>query len=93
MVDLIVGRNNILIEVTAEDGKATSVRNYFLVINRAAFDASDKADLMTNEVAFRVWILALQGITVSPGFDKDVTSYTTLVPNTATSVTVVETAS
>ena len=38
MVDLSVGRNIVRIEVTAENG--STVRNYFLVITRAAASAS-----------------------------------------------------
>ena len=80
-VGLSVGANNILIEVTAENG---STSNYFLVITRASALASDDATLSA---------FSLVGtITVSPGFDKDVTSYTALVPTDTTSVTVTATA-
>ena len=73
VVNLSVGSNNILIEVTAENG---STSNYFLVINRALALASDDATLS----AFNLG----DTITVSPDFDPDVTSYTALVPNNIT---------
>ena len=81
MVDLSIGPNNILIEVTAEDGDTVS--NYFLVITRAAASASGNADLTDLEIG--------DG-TLSPGFNKDVTSYTDLVPNTPATLEVTATA-
>ena len=89
MIDLSVSTNNVRIEVTAENGVV--VRHYFLAITRAEAGASDNADLMTipagdgNNAAPG---LAIDPGTLSPGFDKDVTSYTTLVPSTADDLTV-----
>ena len=83
MVDLVIGDNNILIEVTAEDGEADNVQNYFLVITRASSGASDNADLTA---------LTIGTGTLSPAFNKDVRSYTDLVPNTPAIITVTATA-
>ena len=85
VVDLAIGANNISIEVTPENGITTGVRNYFLVVTRAAAGVSDNANLVTDGADIG---LVISTGTLSPGFDKDVTSYTTLVSNGTTSVTV-----
>ena len=77
VVDLSINRNNIRIQVTAENG--STVRNYFLLINRAEAGASNNADLGG---------LAIGAGTLSPGFDEDVTSYTALVATTQETLTV-----
>ena len=77
VVDLSIDRNNIRVQVTAENGSA--VRNYFLVINRAMAGASNNADLDG---------LTIGNGTLSPGFDEDVTSYTALVATGQETLTV-----
>ena len=80
MVDLTIGANNILIEVTAENG--STVSNYFLVITRAEVGASSDAKLSA---------LTINAGTLSPGFDKDVMSYTALVANATTALEITPT--
>ena len=79
VVGLIVGPNNILIEVTAENG---SKGNYFLVITRALASAANDAKLDT---------LTLSGITFSPGFDSDIMMYSAVVPENIAATTVTAT--
>ena len=83
LIDLSIGRNNVRIEVTAENG--FTVRNYFLVINRAAAGASNNADLLSTASDSGLMISAG---TLSPSFGKDVTSYTALVPSGTEELTV-----
>ena len=73
--------NNILIEVTAEDGK--TVGNYFLVITRAAASASNDAKLDA---------LTLSGITISPTFRDNTMMYSADVPVNIASTTITATA-
>ena len=84
IVDLVIGTdgtNNILIEVTAEDG--FTVRNYFLVITRASAGASSDAKL---------YGLTLSGITISPAFIGNTMMYSADVPDNIASTSVLATA-
>ena len=78
-VFLGVGANTI--EITARAENAVATRIYRVTVTRAAANASGDATLMEFNLG--------AGITVSPGFDKDVTSYTALVPNDTDNVTVI----
>ena len=94
MVGLSIERNIVRIQVTAENG--SSVRNYFVEINRAAAGASSNADLAGLTVVGSNAGGTTDGVTasptLSPGFKKDVTSYTTLVSNLTDTLTVTVTA-
>ena len=79
MVDLVIGRNNVRVEVTAEDG--STKRNYFLVINRADSNASSDAKLSGLAPTYGLITGSPVAVTLSPAFDKDVMSYTALVSN------------
>ncbi|QHT58928.1 hypothetical protein GXP70_02355 [Paenibacillus lycopersici] len=74
---LSVGRNVISILVTAQDG---SLRTYTVTVTRAALGGS--ADLSG---------LILSGGTLSPVFDADTTSYTSIVGNSVNSITLTPT--
>ena len=60
----------IAVQVTAEDGKSASRRNYILSVTRVASDASSDANLSALSIS------APSGITLAPAFAADTTSYT-----------------
>ena len=82
-IPLIVGYTNfIAVQVTAEDGKSASSKNYILQVNRPPASASSDAKLDA---------LTLTSGTLTPTFDEDKTEYTADVDNSISSVTVTAT--
>ena len=98
-VFLGVGETIITIVVMAENAKTEAEKTYTVTVKRAAANASDNANLITNGDGFG---LAITGSgaggataapvtalpTLSPGFDSDVTSYTALVSSDTTTLIV-----
>ena len=78
---LDVGENKFVFTVTAED--TNFKQNYEVIINKAAAPKSNNADLSALDIA---------GVTLTPAFAADVTSYTASVENTVDKVTVTATA-
>lgn len=78
---LDVGENKFVFTVVAED--TNFKQTYDVIINKAAAPKSDNAKLSALEIA---------GVTLTPAFAADVTSYTASVENTVDKVTVTATA-
>jgi hypothetical protein len=80
LLPLNVGANTIQVRVTAQDG--TTLKTYTVIVNRAAA-ISNNANLSAMSIS--------NGI-LSPSFETGTTSYTAVVTNAITSVTVTPTA-
>ena len=83
---LVDGENVVKAMVTAEDGNTTKI--YMVVLTRAAANASDDASLS----AFDFEDSNGTALTLTPAFDKEVTSYTATVANGVDRVTATATA-
>ncbi len=77
-VNLNVGVNNVNVVVTAEDG---SKKTYTIKVTRQATEVPKSSDNTLSG-------LNVNGYSLSPAFNKDVTNYTLKVPNAATEVIV-----